>query len=82
MPGAFKAAARGTSALVMPEQCKQKHDRQRNAEHPEQCAFTKAHDVLLSGCDNNFAPPEWFRGWNAGQFGSAQELKSRNSGNR
>ncbi len=39
-----------TSTPVMPEQCEQKNNRQRNAEHPKKCASTKAHDVLLSGC--------------------------------
>jgi hypothetical protein len=38
---------RGTSALVMPEQCKQKDYREGDAEHPKQCASSKTHDFLL-----------------------------------
>jgi hypothetical protein len=33
--------------LVVPEQRQQKDDRQRNADQPEQQAFTEGHDSLL-----------------------------------
>ena len=48
-------AARGTSALVMPEQRTNQNDRQRNAKKPQKRASTKSHDVLL-GVSN---VPDW-----------------------
>jgi hypothetical protein len=42
------AAWRASAALVMHEQRQQQNDRQRNAEQPQQCTSSKAHESLLN----------------------------------